>query len=395
MSRLRFLARFKDACNHNEVSEGAALWCMQYFLTGQAASLLQSRLSGATMAIDSQRGEMLTSYPEAVNFLLMTYATDDAMAEALLEVEGYKKSTGVTETEFSNELWRRALRCGTVFSGNRLKGIFVEGVLPSIRTQLRNHATDHPKADYETILRFAKGLGSTNRAIRRVSLLSTDRDTRKVQRIAPRDVKALSIESSEYPEIYTDDGIEALALEGGSMPSAPTTPTYSGTATPDSDHPKTVTWRSEASGTVRSGAGKPRYGGNYPRQYGDGQGQKPRDRWDPNPTRCRLCLSPQHLANNCPHIGDPATRKAMLEARERNYQELTVSRGYGGTVPRSNKGSGNEPQRRIIQNPNRPEKGASQGGNPVAAVELHTDDGPPHGKFMPIPGEFEQPSGKE
>ena len=74
---LGLLARFKMACGHNGVSEGAALWCFQFYLTGQAHALLQSSPHGNTMAVDAEQREVLETYGEVVNFLLPTYATDD------------------------------------------------------------------------------------------------------------------------------------------------------------------------------------------------------------------------------------------------------------------------------------------------------------------------------
>ena len=56
---LEFLARFKMACNHNGVSEGPAVLCFQFYLTGPAHALPQLRLHGNTMAVDAQLREQL------------------------------------------------------------------------------------------------------------------------------------------------------------------------------------------------------------------------------------------------------------------------------------------------------------------------------------------------
>ena len=77
---LGFLAQFKMACDHNGVSEGAAVWCFQFYLTGQAHVLLQSRLHGNTMAVDAEQRELLETYAEVVNVLLRTYATDEVIS---------------------------------------------------------------------------------------------------------------------------------------------------------------------------------------------------------------------------------------------------------------------------------------------------------------------------
>ncbi|CAN8074214.1 unnamed protein product [Agarophyton chilense] len=82
ISFLNFLQRFKTACNHNGLSERAALWCFQFYLTGSAHALIQSRLFGETGAVDVRRCKMLRTYSEVVNFLLTTYATDEVIADA-------------------------------------------------------------------------------------------------------------------------------------------------------------------------------------------------------------------------------------------------------------------------------------------------------------------------
>ena len=37
----------------------------------------------------------------------------------------------MTEEVYSNQLWDKALRCGTVFSDRQLKSLLVEGLLPA------------------------------------------------------------------------------------------------------------------------------------------------------------------------------------------------------------------------------------------------------------------------
>lgn len=194
ITALVFLARFKNFCDTNDVSKGAAVFCVQYFLTVQAATMVHNRLSVSTMSIDAGRVEILTSYKEMVNFLLKTFEAGDAMAAALLEVEGSRQSIAMTGQDFSNEFRKKALSCGTVFSGERMKGYFVENLLLSIRTQLRNYAIDHPRADYESIVRYARGLGSSHRALRRVNTPVSFRDSRNVKQVALQNIDALTAE---------------------------------------------------------------------------------------------------------------------------------------------------------------------------------------------------------
>lgn len=95
---LRFLSRFRGAYDQKILHEGAALWFFQFFLTGSALARVQSRLSGESGAVDEHRDELLSSYPEVVNYMLRTYATDDIIAEAYSEVTTYIQNSRMSET---------------------------------------------------------------------------------------------------------------------------------------------------------------------------------------------------------------------------------------------------------------------------------------------------------
>ena len=141
---LNFLSRFTAACNQNGVHEGAALWSFQFFMTGMALAKVQTRIVGESGVADARRDEVLSSYPEVVNYLFRTYATNEVIAEAYAEVKNFIQSLRKSETEYGDRLWRKALCCGNVFSDSRLKSLFAEGLLPPIRTQVRHHVQTHP-----------------------------------------------------------------------------------------------------------------------------------------------------------------------------------------------------------------------------------------------------------
>ena len=141
---LGFLARLKMVCDHNGITEGAAVWCFQFYLSGQAHALLQSLLNRNTMAIDVERRELLQTYQQVINFLLRTFATDAVISEAFGDVTSFRQSSNMTEEVYSNHLWDKALRCGTVFSGRRVKSLFVERLLSATCAQVCNYLATHP-----------------------------------------------------------------------------------------------------------------------------------------------------------------------------------------------------------------------------------------------------------
>ena len=86
---LSFLARFKMACGHNGINEGAVEWCFQFYLTGQAHVLIQSRINGNNMAVDAEQRVLLETYPEVDKFLLRTYAIDEVISKAVGDVTSF------------------------------------------------------------------------------------------------------------------------------------------------------------------------------------------------------------------------------------------------------------------------------------------------------------------
>ena len=214
---LGFLVRFKMACDHNGVSEGAAVWCFQFYLTVQAHALLQSRLHGNTMAVDAEQRELLETYAEVVNFLLRTYATDEVLSEAVDDVTSFRQSSNMTEEVYSNQLWGKALRCGTVFSNRPLKSLFVEGLLPATCAQVRNYLETRPGADYQPVARYAHAISETHRSARRqaTSLVSPQVPPDSVRRFTrnARTRPVLSVESlSELPTARGTEAEEILSV---------------------------------------------------------------------------------------------------------------------------------------------------------------------------------------
>ena len=118
---LGFLARFKMACDHNGVSEGADVWCFQFYLTGQAHALFQSRIHGNNMAVDAEQRELLETYAEVVNFLLRTYATDEFISEAVGNVTSFRQSSNMTEEVYNNQFWDKVLRLWNRIFGEALE----------------------------------------------------------------------------------------------------------------------------------------------------------------------------------------------------------------------------------------------------------------------------------
>ena len=102
---LGFLARLKMACENNGITERAGVLFCQFYLTGKAQALLQSRLNSDTMAVHVGQCEMLKTYPEVVNLLLRTYGTNVEIAGAVCDVTSFRQSSNMTVAFHSNHFW--------------------------------------------------------------------------------------------------------------------------------------------------------------------------------------------------------------------------------------------------------------------------------------------------
>lgn len=293
---LDFLDRFRETCDKHSVSEGLAMWCFQYFLGGSARALLTSRLTGKSLAIDSCKRETLRSYPEVVNFLLQTYATEDAMCEALEDVQNCRQPSNMDEGTFSQLLWSKAARCGTVFSTNRLRSYFIQNVHRGIRGQVKLFASEHPTAGYSDVLKHAQGLGTDYRVARKISTEPTTNQDRG----KPRRRSVMSVQTTETDEDALSDGQDILALTQGSFTTYPSPPS---TLTP------TASRSSVSFGTTPYSPTPPTY--RQPSYSRSG---------------CRLCLDMSHDAMACPHIADPALRQRLYLIRNENYKQRAASR---------------------------------------------------------------------
>ena len=337
---LPFLAKFKEACDKNRINEGMAVYCFKKFLSGAPQHLVASRLVGESMATDAQQTDMLTSYSEVVNFLLHTYATEDAMLEAVQDVENCRQSSNMNEQAFADRLWELALRCGTVFSSARLKGYFLLGISPAIRSSVRYHATEHPRIGFQELLAYAKAKGADYRGGRRTINTTADGQPSKTLRPTPtrnlrRPVFALDpIEPTATTPEMTQVGSDELMLlsANSAMPSPPSSLTPTASLTP-------------ASSTVG-----PQPGDNQ-KLYGTGL--------------CRLCLSAEHTV--CPLITDPAVRERLMAVRNANYAARFAQRRQdAGTATRAAPRPTYPAQRTYTARPT-----LSQRQQPPTAAQVH------------------------
>jgi len=106
---LEFLTRFVREANINEMSEAQAYLDLPSFLQGFALSQFES-VADTAYADDGG----VTCWPEAVKYLLRSYATSNAVREAVLSLRDLSQIPGEVETDYSKHVNDAGNCCGNV-----------------------------------------------------------------------------------------------------------------------------------------------------------------------------------------------------------------------------------------------------------------------------------------
>lgn len=74
-----------------------------------------------------QKEGTVTSYCEAVEYLLGTYAMDDVLTETDAGMMGFTQPSSKSPTEYAEALWNKMPRCDKVYDKYEFKGTFYRG----------------------------------------------------------------------------------------------------------------------------------------------------------------------------------------------------------------------------------------------------------------------------
>jgi hypothetical protein len=335
---LSFLRVFKEAADHNELTEAAAARLLPYFLTGMAKEGYRAHLDEAPLS--------LPTYPYMVQYLLETYAVDDELAQAYMAVTTAKQAGNEGEKAFGHRLHRLAIKAGNVIDKRDLTTIYVEGLPQFVQSGLRMHLT--PGMSFETVQRLAHNLGvSLRQTIEQSTTQVPPKYPPGVKGVFPRGsaqtVHSAEVDESEEPHSSADSpsvtALEAAlaTIQAGSghhSPSGSTRPSWKATAS-NSPSPSVVSiptrgWVSPG-GSVAS---EPpiRHRSTGPSRTGISK-----------PVLCFLCYEAGHFLAECPRLPAVLQREATANreayrqtregARPRSTQEGGFSRS--DSTPRS------------------------------------------------------------
>ncbi len=159
---LNFLYSFKSACDDCNVSEDQAIRLLKHFLVGSLQSVFLSYLG--VMFDGSRRGiDSILSYPDAIYWLLLNYATETVLSEAFRNFQRMRQSTNETEEMFAQRVREEARLLVGVFDEAAVIAQFIDGVEPHVRYLLQERLNQNPNMSYQAITTAAQNYGDAAR----------------------------------------------------------------------------------------------------------------------------------------------------------------------------------------------------------------------------------------
>lgn len=156
-----FLTRFVEEADTLSMSEAQAFVALPHFLVGNANKQFRASRNGSR---SSSGG--VSCWPEAVQYLLRTYATPSAIRDAINSLHALKQQANESELDYSARVNIAHYRCGNVFSDTDKMNVFVDGLSSVIRTIVARYRESVPRYEltYERLVQFARDEGDAYRA---------------------------------------------------------------------------------------------------------------------------------------------------------------------------------------------------------------------------------------
>ena len=201
---LSFLSRFKQQMDNNKLSEGAACLICPNFLASDAKEAYENNFE-----LPEDEGGF-NNWPEALQFLLKSYAKDRHIEEALASLEDIKQMPDEKESAYAKRLRTQARRCGGVFSEPEMITRFIRGLREDLKPLLHLTRADYSLPNvFQDFVERATAQGEAHRAL-------SGQDTKPPKRregvCAPATKPSLRATKttvlSRGPQVYSVDPIE-------------------------------------------------------------------------------------------------------------------------------------------------------------------------------------------
>jgi len=153
-----FLGRLTEECDTLKMSEGQAFIALPHFLKGRAET--QYRASA-----NNSRNGGVSCWPEAVQYLLRTYATPAAIRKSTKEFNSVTQDWDEDESTYASRVNEAAYRCGNVHTEDEKMTKFVDGLLGCIRFPVARFRENEPRQQM-TLDRLVQYAGDEGDAFR-------------------------------------------------------------------------------------------------------------------------------------------------------------------------------------------------------------------------------------
>ena len=141
------------------MSEDQAYIAFPFLLKGEAKSHYE-----AVMDTTSEGEGGVTCWPEAVQYLLRSYATANHIRTAVLALRDVRQHPTEDEQSYSGRLEKAEVRCGNIHTKDEKKNLFIHGLLTAIKAVLSRHRDTHDEEAYLELLQHAQAEGDNYRA---------------------------------------------------------------------------------------------------------------------------------------------------------------------------------------------------------------------------------------
>ena len=212
---LTFLERLVEDVELCSMSEAQAFMAMDACLSGQAKVLFKAA-SGILPG-----GSGLRSWSEAIQYLLLTYATDTAIEEALSALKASRQRPNEDERAYSARFTQAEQRCGNVHRWRERKLLYIDGLQSAVKPLVARFNKLNRKGTFNEIVECAYDEGNAHRArlgIRRnTDVLVQPAQAKKAQPSKPLKSKTQRVNLvEETPEHYSWDSPEGSQSPQGS-----------------------------------------------------------------------------------------------------------------------------------------------------------------------------------
>lgn len=148
---------FKPACDAIRIHKEAVVRVLPFFVKNALATTSNTRMSTATniapavasvqLAELLGQKQLIWSYLEAVNVLLMKFANNQAIADMDAAALHYTQPPSVPLMQYADDNYAKSCKAVDVHDESTLNNIFIESVDSSIFHSLQEYRATSPQAD--------------------------------------------------------------------------------------------------------------------------------------------------------------------------------------------------------------------------------------------------------